>query len=66
MGNSAFAELIRRSAASSAEKVGFVALKGANVLQIFVNDDASKADLAAKKEMLDKMRPMAQAAVQRL
>jgi len=66
MGSYAYAELIRRSAQSSAGKCGFVAVKGASVLQIFVTDDAEKQDIAGKKEMLDKLRPLAQKAVQRL
>ncbi|HEX3744564.1 MAG TPA: hypothetical protein VHW09_11560 [Bryobacteraceae bacterium] len=66
MGSDSFAELIKRSAESSAGKAGFVVLKGTKVLQIFVTDSAAKADIAGKKEMLDKMRPVAQKAVQRL
>jgi hypothetical protein len=66
MGSSAYAELIRRSAESSAGKCGFVVVKGGNVFQIFLTDDAGKQDIAGKKEMLDKLRPLAQKAVDRL
>ena len=66
MGSNAFAELIKRSAESSAGKCGFVVVKGNKVLQIFVTDDASKGDIAGKKDMLDKLRPLARTAVQRL
>ncbi len=66
MGSYAYAELIRRSAQSSAGKCGFVAVKGTQVFQIFVTDDAEKQDIAGKKEMLDKLRPLAHKAVQRL
>ena len=66
MGSSAYAELIKRSAESSAGKCGFVVVKGGNVLQFFVTDDAEKQDIAGKKEMLDKLRPLALKAVARL
>lgn len=66
MGSNAYAELIKRSAESSAGKCGFVVIKGANVLQIFVTDRADNADLAGKKEMLDKLRPLAKKAVDRI
>ncbi|MEI9976419.1 MAG: hypothetical protein WDO73_32805 [Ignavibacteriota bacterium] len=66
MGSAAFAELIKRSADSSAGKCGFVAVKGANVFQIFVTDHADKEDIAGKKEMLEKLRPVAQKAIGRL
>ena len=66
MGTSAYAQLIKRSAESSAGKCGFVVLKGNNVLQIFVTDRSENADLAGKKEMLDKLRPVAKKAVDRL
>ena len=66
MGSNAYAHLIKRSAESSAGKCGFVVIKGANVFQIFVTDRAENADLAGKKEMLDKLRPLAKKAVERL
>ncbi len=66
MGSYAYAELIRRSAQSSAGKCGFVVVKGAKLLQIFITDSAEKQDIAGRKEMLDKLRPLAQKAVQRL
>jgi len=66
MGSYAYAELIRRSAQSSAGKCGFVAVKGTKLIQVFVTDSAEKQDIAGKKEMLDKLRPLAQKAVQRL
>jgi len=66
MGTYAFAELISRSAQSSAGKCGFEVVKGTKVITIFVTDDAEKQDIAGKKEMLDKLRPLAQKAVQRL
>ena len=66
MGSSAYAELIKRSAQSSAGKCGFVVVKGGSVFQIFLTDDAGKQDIAGKKDMLDKLRPLAQKAVGRL
>jgi hypothetical protein len=36
------------------------------LITISVTDDAEKQDIAGKKEMLDKLRPLAQKAVQRL
>jgi hypothetical protein len=66
MGSNAYAQLIKRSAESSAGKCGFVVVKGGNVFQIFVTDDAEKQDIAGKKEMLDKLRPLALKAVSRL
>jgi len=66
MGSYAFAELIRRSAQSSAGKCGFEAVKVTKLITISVTDDAEKQDIAGKKEMLDKLRPLAQKAVQRL
>jgi hypothetical protein len=66
MGSYAYAELIRRSAQSSAGKCGYVVVKGTKVFQIFVTDAAEKQDIAGRKEMLDKLRPVAQKAVQRL
>jgi hypothetical protein len=66
MGSYAFAELIRRSAQSSAGKCGFEAVKGTKLITIAVTDDAEKQDIAGKKEMLDKLRPLAQKALQRL
>ena len=66
MGSNAYAQLIKRSADSSAGKSGFVVVKGSKVLQIFVTDDAEKADIAGKKDMLDKLRPLALKAVQRM
>lgn len=66
MGSYAYAELIRRSAQSSAGKCGFEAVKGAKLIQIFVTDSAEKQDIAGRKEMLDRLRPLAQKALQRL
>jgi len=66
MGSYAFAELIRRSAQSSSGKCGFEAVKGTKLITISVTDDAEKQDIAGKKEMLDKLRPLAQKAAQRL
>jgi hypothetical protein len=66
MGSAAFAELIRRSPESSAGKCGFVALKGTKVIQMFVTDSAGKDDIAGKKEMLDRFRPVAHKVVERL
>jgi hypothetical protein len=36
------------------------------LITIFVTDSAEKQDIAGKKEMLDKLRPLAMKAVQRL
>ena len=66
MGTYAYGELIRRSAQSSAGKCGFEAVKGTKLITIFVTDSAEKQDIAGKKEMLDKLRPLAMKAVQRL
>ncbi len=66
MGSAAYAELIKRSAESSAGKCGFVVVKGTNVFQIFVTDRADNVDIAGKKEMLDKLRPLAKKALDRL
>jgi len=66
MGSSAYAQLIKRSAESSAGKCGFVVVKGKNMFQIFLTDDSQKQDIAGKKEMLDKLRPLALKAVERL
>jgi hypothetical protein len=66
MGSYAYAELIRRSAQSSAGKCGFVVVKDTRMLQIYVSDSAEKQDIAGKKEMLDKLRPLARKAAQRL
>jgi len=66
MGSNAYAQLIKRSADSSAGKCGFVVVKGGDVFQIFVTDDSEKQDIAGKKEMLDKLRPVALKAVARL
>jgi len=66
MGSYAYAELIQRSAQSSAGKCGFVVVKGTKVLTVFVTDSAEKQDIAGRKEMLDKLRPLAQKAVNRL
>ena len=65
MGSAAYAELIKRSAQSSSGKCGFVVLKGNRVIQIHVSDSANKDDLAGKKEMLDKLRPLAKKIVER-
>lgn len=59
MGSMAYSELIKRSAESSAGKTGFVAVKGTRIIQIYVSDSANKADIAGKKETLDKLRPIA-------
>lgn len=66
MGSNAYAELIRRSAESSAGKCGFVAVKGTKVIQMFISDSAEKEDVAGKKEMLDRFRPLAHKVVDRL
>ena len=66
MGSYAYAEVIRRSVQSSAGKCGFVIVKGTKILQLFVTDSAEKQDIAGRKEMLDKLRPLARKAVQRL
>ncbi len=66
MGSYAYAELIRRSAQSSAGKCGFVIVKGTKILQLFVTDSSEQQDIAGRKEMLDKLRPLARKAVQRL
>jgi hypothetical protein len=66
MGSNAYSQMIKRSAASSAGRCAFVAVKGTKVIQVVVTDEAEKDDLAGKKEMLDKLRPVAQKAVERL
>jgi hypothetical protein len=66
VGSHAYAQLIRRSDLSAAGKSGFVAVKGTKVLQIFVTDAESRQNLAGKKEMLDKIRPLAEKALERL
>ncbi len=66
MGSVAYAELIKRSAQSSAGKAGFVAVKGNTLMQIFVTDSAEKEDFAGRKETLDKLRPLAKKAADRI
>jgi hypothetical protein len=66
MGAAAYAEMIKRSAQSSAGKAGFVVVKGETLLQIFVTDAAEKEDFAGKKETLDKLRPLAKKAAERI
>jgi hypothetical protein len=59
IGTVAYAELIKRSKESSAGRAAFIVVKGGNVIQIVVTDSAEKDDIAGKKEMLDKLRPVA-------
>jgi hypothetical protein len=66
MGSTAYAQLIRRSAESSAGKCGFVAVKGTKVIQMFLTDSSDKEHVAGKKETLDKFRPLAHKVVERL
>ncbi len=66
IGAAAYAELIKRSAQSSAGKAGFVAVKGNTLMQIFVTDSAEKEDFAGRKETLDKLRPLAKKAADRM
>jgi hypothetical protein len=62
----AYAEMIKRSAQNSSGKAGFVVVKGDTLLQIFVTDAAEKEDIAGKKETLDKLRPLAKKAADRI
>ena len=66
MGANAYSEVSKRVDKDSSGQCGFVVLKGAKVIQVFVSDSAGKPDIAGKKEMLDKFRPLALKAVQRL
>jgi hypothetical protein len=66
MGSTAYAQLIRRSAESSAGKCGFVAVKGTKVIQMFVTDTADREDIAGKKETLDRFRPLAHKVMERV
>jgi len=66
MGTAAYAQLIRRNSESSAGKCGFVAIKGGKLVQMFISDSAEKEDVAGKKEMLDRFRPLAHKIVERL
>lgn len=66
IGAAAYAELIKRGARGSAGKAGFVAVKGNTLMQIFVTDSAEKEDIAGTKETLDKLRPLAKKAADRI
>ena len=66
LGNVAFGELIKRTAQTSAGKCGFVILKGNKLIQIYISDSAGRVDLAGRRDTLDRLRPIARKAVERL
>ena len=66
IGNAAYGELIKRSGPSSAGKCGFVVLKGSKLIQFYVSDSAGRADIAGRRETLDKLRPIAKRVIDRL
>ena len=65
LGNAAYGQLIRRSS-QVAGKCGFVVMKGSKLIQFYVSDSAPKADLAGRKETLDKLRPIAKRVIDRI
>ena len=66
MGSIAYSELIRRGAQNAAGRCGFVVVKGGKVVQVFVSDSPTREDIAGKRAMLDRLRPIARKIVGRM
>jgi hypothetical protein len=66
MGTAAFGELIKRTPQNPISKSGFVILKGTKLIQIYVSDSLGTSDLAGRKDTLDRLRPIARKAVDRI
>ena len=66
IGFPAYGELIKRSATNPSGKCGFVVLKGSKLIQVYISDSGGMADLAGRKDTLDKLRPIAKKAVDRI
>ena len=66
MGSAAYSELMRRGARSAAGRCGFVVATGGKVVQVFVSDSPTQEDIAGKRAMLDKLRPIARKIVERM
>jgi hypothetical protein len=66
MGDVAYGELIGQTAQNPAGKCGFVVVKGSKLIQIYVSDSGGKSDLAGRKDTLEKLRPIAKKATDRI
>jgi len=66
MGAAAYSEVVRRGAYSATGRCGFVAVKGGKVVHLFVSDSAGKADVAGRREMLERLRPVTRTIVERM
>ena len=62
MATAAYGEWIKSGPKTPAGKCGFVVLKGSRLIQIYVSDSGGKADLASRRETLDRLRPIAKRA----
>jgi hypothetical protein len=66
IGNAAYSELIKRTPQNPAGKCGFVVIKGSKLIQIYVSDSGAKFDIAGRRETLEKLRPIARKALDRI